>query len=45
MAGVITTGNHPKALWPGVHKFFGLTYNQHPTEYTEIFETRTSKRS
>ena len=21
----ITTGNHPKALWPGVYAFWGLT--------------------
>lgn len=37
MAGVITTGNHPKALWPGMHAFWGRTYNEHPMEFPEIF--------
>lgn len=40
MAGVITTGNHPKALWPGVHACYGLSYNKHPLEWTEIFDIR-----
>jgi hypothetical protein len=25
--GIETTGAHPKALWPGVHCMFGLSYN------------------
>jgi hypothetical protein len=37
-----TTGNHPKALWPGVHDFFGATYNQHDTEYTDLFDVKGS---
>lgn len=45
MAGVITTGNHPKALWPGVHSWWGQKYNEHPTEYTEIFDVKSSKRN
>lgn len=45
MAGVITTGNHPKALWPGMHKFWGRVYDEHPTEYTEIFMTESSSKN
>lgn len=40
---VITTGNHPKALWPGVHAFVMGEYNNHPTEYTDIFTVENSK--
>ena len=43
--GVITTGSHPKALWPGVHAFWGQIYNQHPTEYTDLYETMDSSRA
>lgn len=39
----ISTGNHPKALWPGVHKFVMGEYDEHPTEYTEIFDMEKSK--
>lgn len=35
--GVITTGNHPKALWPGVHAFWGQVYAEHATEYTDLY--------
>jgi len=40
--GVITTGNHPKALWPGVHAFWGQVYNSHPTEYTDLYDVMPS---
>jgi hypothetical protein len=39
---IITTGAHPKALWPGVHDFFGTSYGEYPREYSEIFETKSS---
>ena len=45
MPGVITTGSHPKALWPGVHAFWGQVYNEHPTEYTDLFDTLDSNRA
>lgn len=45
MAGVITTGNHPKALWPGMHAFFGRTYREHPTEYTMLFDMESSSKN
>jgi len=37
MAGVITTGNHPKALWPGMLEFWGREYQKHPDEWSQIF--------
>jgi phage major head subunit gpT-like protein len=45
MAGVITTGNHPKALWPGMHAFFGASYKEHPEEYREIFSVEKSSKN
>jgi hypothetical protein len=45
MAGAITTGNHPAALWPGVRDWFGRDYNEHPTEYTELFDVRKSTKN
>lgn len=39
----ITTGNHPKALWPGVNAFVMGQYNKHPKEYAKIFDVKTSK--
>jgi len=41
----ITTGNHPKALWPGIHAWFGASYDEHPTEYTDIFDVKSSKQN
>lgn len=45
MAGVITTGNHPKALWPGMHAWFGISYNEHPEEYSDIFTMDKSSKN
>ncbi len=45
MAGVITTGNHPKALWPGMRKFWGREYTEHPQEWSRIFDTETSEKA
>jgi len=42
MAGAIATGNHPKALWPGVKAWWGVGYGEHPEEYRDLFETATS---
>jgi hypothetical protein len=42
---VITSGNHPKALWPGINAWFGLSYNKHPLEWTDIFEEKSSDKS
>ncbi len=45
MAGIITTGNHPKALWKGMHGFWGRVYNEHPLECTMVFDTETSRQN
>ena len=45
MAGTITTGNHPKALWPGMHAFFGLQYAEHPEEWRDIFTVDKSAKN
>lgn len=42
MTGIITTGSHPKALWPGVHAFVMGEYNMHPMEYEDIFDMEMS---
>jgi hypothetical protein len=42
---IINTGAHPKALWPGVHRFFGQIYDEYPKEYTEIFTIEKSNQA
>lgn len=34
--GVITTGSHPKALWPGIHSWWGTEYEEHPVEWKTL---------
>src|SRR5258708_2800114 len=43
--GVITTGSHPKALWPGIHAFWGQVYNEHVTEYTDLYDVLSSDQA
>lgn len=45
MSGVITTASHPKALWPGVKALWGQVYNEHPVEYTDLFDTDKSAQN
>ena len=45
MAGVITTASHPKALWPGIKAWWGQVYDEHQTEYTDLFDTDSSDRN
>ena len=45
MAGVIMTSNHPKALWPGVNAWWGKSYQDHQTEYTDLFDTFSSSQA
>lgn len=40
--GVITTSSHPKALWPGVHDFWGQIYAEHAREYEQIYDVEDS---
>jgi hypothetical protein len=42
---VITTGAHPKALWPGIKKWFGTIYDQWPDEYPKLFDEDTSDKA
>jgi len=41
----IMTGNHPKALWPGVKMWFGIGYGEHPEEFGKLFEKYTSNQA
>ena len=45
MTGVITTGNHPKAMWPGMRKFWGREYDQFKQEWSQIFDEETSEKN
>ena len=45
MAGVITTGSHPKALWPGVREWWGQTYAKHPEEWKELVDQDSSSQN
>lgn len=40
----ITRSAHPAALWPGVKAWFGKMYNEHPAEFSQIFEKDTSDK-
>ncbi len=44
MAGVITTGNNPKLLWPGLAALFGTTYNDMPMASDSIFQQKDSTK-
>ena len=41
----ITTGSFPKALWPGIHAWWGQNYDKHPMEYPDIFDIKTSDKN
>ena len=45
MAGVITTGNHPKLMWPGVKALWGRSYNEYPLECLDLFTQDTSSQN
>lgn len=40
--GVITTGSHPKALWPGIREWWGREYTEHVTEWTDLVDSEDS---
>ncbi len=42
---VITTGTHPKALWPGIKAWWGRSYEEHRIEYLDLFEKDTSDKA
>ncbi|TXH51511.1 MAG: hypothetical protein E6Q97_18270 [Desulfurellales bacterium] len=39
---LITTGSHPKALWPGVKRWWGVEYNRYQPIWPKLFETLNS---
>lgn len=39
----ITTGNHPKALWPGVFSMFGMSYNNRD-QWKDLVTVQTSDK-
>tara|TARA_R110000868_G_scaffold135772_2_gene348366 strand:- start:692 stop:1612 length:921 start_codon:yes stop_codon:yes gene_type:complete len=43
--GVINTGSHPKLLWPGVFETWGQVYDKHATEYTDLYEVKSSDKA
>ncbi len=43
--GIITTGSHPKVLWPGVHEFWGQVYDAYETQYEACYEIDDSDRA
>ena len=42
---VITTGSHPKALWPGVKAWAGKTYAEKPMVCDNVFEEYVSDKA
>lgn len=45
VGGVITTGAHPKALWPGIKTWWGRQYAEHDQEYPMLFDVETSDKA
>jgi len=41
----ITTGTWEKALYPGVKTWFGMRYDEHQVEYTDLFDIEGSTRA
>ena len=42
---VIATGNHPKALWPGVLAWSGAEYSKHESQYPKLFDAKSSSQN
>lgn len=41
----ISTGNFPKALWPGLNKLWGQSYGDHPLECEQVFDVSKSNKA
>ena len=41
---VITTGSHPKFLWPGIHAIFGASYTAHGDQNVKLFDQKKSDK-
>jgi hypothetical protein len=42
---ITSTGSHPKALWPGVAAWFGAKYAAHASQYTKLFDIKSSSKN
>ena len=45
VGGVITTGAHPKALWPGIKTWWGRQYAEHEEEYPMLYDVEMSDKA
>lgn len=45
MPQLITTGTTPKAMRPGIMGWFGLEYDKHETQWTDLFDQETSDKA
>ena len=45
MAAPISTGNHPKLLWPGIVDIWGRTYNSHGEQCKDLFDVVSSEKA
>jgi hypothetical protein len=43
--GVMVSSNFAKTLWPGINAWYGKSYGEHSTEYSDLFETYKSKKA
>jgi len=41
----VTTGTHPKLLWPGLQAIWGNMYKDNPPVYSQVFEVGTSDKA
>jgi hypothetical protein len=41
---VIISGNHPKALWPGIRQWWGIQYNKLPKQWSQVYDQDTSDK-
>jgi hypothetical protein len=41
----ITTGAHPKALWPGIKAWWGRSYAEHQEEWVDLLDRETSDKA
>ena len=41
---VITSGAHPKALWPGIYAWFGAKYAEHGNQNAKLFDVKNSNK-
>lgn len=41
----INSGSFAKALWPGVNSWYGDAYQEHNVQYTDLFDTYTSRKA